>query len=242
MAVHAEHSLAGSRISQVLNLFLAVAATKAAGTICLVAGKNGEILDLVAAGAAAVCAVVADKGAIAKEEQVCVRVKNGATGVALEALEMPSMASCGGSASRTERQEERELTEFKGLAFLQYVATSLARIDEVVRVQRRFDVHVAAYRREPLVYFIRQLVPLYDLMGGRQDCARAQTSACRGVGRRLYGNERKRSYRGMQRGCDQSGSRLAGSVRNVVAGGQPGSRGSRLKGVCGDVRRGFNGW
>lgn len=102
MAVHAEHSLAGSCISQVLDLLLAVAATKAAGTVCLVAGENGEILDLVATGAAAVCAVVADEGAIAEEEQVCVRVKDGATGVALEALEMPSMAGCGGSASRAD--------------------------------------------------------------------------------------------------------------------------------------------
>lgn len=67
MAVHAEHALAGARISQVLDLFLAVPAAKASRAISLVTGENGEILDLVATGATTIGTVVADERAIAEE-------------------------------------------------------------------------------------------------------------------------------------------------------------------------------
>lgn len=67
MAVHTEHALASARISQILDLLLAVPAAKASRAISLVAGKNGEILDLVATGAATICAVVTDERAIAEE-------------------------------------------------------------------------------------------------------------------------------------------------------------------------------
>ena len=61
VAVHTEDALRGSRISQVLNLSLAVTALEASRTKGLVAGQYGKVLDLVAAVAAAVCAVVANQ-------------------------------------------------------------------------------------------------------------------------------------------------------------------------------------
>lgn len=60
----------------------------------MVAREDGEIFDLVAARTAAVCAVVADEGAIAEEEEVRVRVEKGAARIASEAVQMPSIASC----------------------------------------------------------------------------------------------------------------------------------------------------
>lgn len=104
MAVHAEHSLASARISQVLDLLLAVPATKAPRAICLIAGEDGEILDLIATGAAAIRAVVADERTIAEKEQVRIRVKDSAASVAFEALEMPAMPSYFRSAWRNRRQ------------------------------------------------------------------------------------------------------------------------------------------
>lgn len=77
MAAHAEDALTGARITQVLNLPLAVSTLEACRTESLIAGKNGKILNLVAAGAAAVRAVVADKGPIAQEKEVGVRVEQG---------------------------------------------------------------------------------------------------------------------------------------------------------------------
>ncbi|KFY20889.1 hypothetical protein V493_07604, partial [Pseudogymnoascus sp. VKM F-4281 (FW-2241)] len=67
------------------------AAAEAGGAEGLVAGQDGEVLDLVAAGAAAVGAVVADEGAVAEEEKVGVRVEEGVALVAAEAVEMPSV-------------------------------------------------------------------------------------------------------------------------------------------------------
>lgn len=43
---------------------------------------------------AAVCAVVAYEGSIAKEEKVRVGVEESAAGVAAEAIDMPSVSSC----------------------------------------------------------------------------------------------------------------------------------------------------
>ncbi|KFZ11385.1 hypothetical protein V501_04804 [Pseudogymnoascus sp. VKM F-4519 (FW-2642)] len=71
------------------------AAAEAGGAEGLVAGQDGEVLDLVAAGAAAVGAVVADEGAVAEEEQVGVGVEEGVALVAAEAVEMPSVVCCG---------------------------------------------------------------------------------------------------------------------------------------------------
>jgi hypothetical protein len=41
----------------------------------LVAREDSQVFDLVAAGAAAVCTIVADEGAIAEKEQVRIRVE-----------------------------------------------------------------------------------------------------------------------------------------------------------------------
>lgn len=61
MTAHAEYTLRRPRISQILDLLLAIATSKAGATKRLVSGKNREVLDLVAARIAAVGAVVADE-------------------------------------------------------------------------------------------------------------------------------------------------------------------------------------
>ena len=64
MTTHAEDTLRGARVAEVLDLTLAVPAAETISTECLFPGQNGEILNLVAASAAAVGAVVADQRAI----------------------------------------------------------------------------------------------------------------------------------------------------------------------------------
>lgn len=66
MAVHAENALRCSSISKVFNLSLAVATFETVGAKGLVSGQNGKIFNLVEAAAAAVGAVVAYEGTIAK--------------------------------------------------------------------------------------------------------------------------------------------------------------------------------
>lgn len=92
MAFHAEHSLSGSGISEVLDLLLAIPTSKATSAIGLVPGQDGEVFDFVSAGAAAVRAIVADEGAVAKQKEVCVRVEKRITGVAPKAIYVPSMS------------------------------------------------------------------------------------------------------------------------------------------------------
>ena len=75
MALHAKDALRGFGVPQVLNLLLAVATLEAAGTKSLVTGQDSQILNLVPTRAAAVGAIVADEGAIAKEQKVGVRVE-----------------------------------------------------------------------------------------------------------------------------------------------------------------------
>lgn len=75
MTRHAEDPLRRPRISQVLDLALAVPTPEAARAKCLVARKYSQVLDLLPTGAAAVCAVVADEGAIAEKEEVRIRVE-----------------------------------------------------------------------------------------------------------------------------------------------------------------------
>lgn len=66
MAVHAKNALRCPSISKVFNLSLAVATFETVGAKGLVSGQNGKIFDLVEAAAAAVGAVVAYEGTIAK--------------------------------------------------------------------------------------------------------------------------------------------------------------------------------
>ena len=91
MAEHAEDPLRGARIAQVVDLALAISASEAAGAEGLVAREYGEVLDLVAAGAAAVGALVADERAIAEEEEIRIRVQQRLTGVASKAIDVPSV-------------------------------------------------------------------------------------------------------------------------------------------------------
>jgi hypothetical protein len=92
MTGHAEDTLRSAGIAQVLDLALAIPAPEAVGTEGLVAGQDGEILDLVAAVVAAICAVVAYQGAVAEEQQVRVRVEQRAARVAAEAVNVPSVS------------------------------------------------------------------------------------------------------------------------------------------------------
>lgn len=94
MAIHTENTLRGPSIAQIFNLSLAISASKARSAEGLVPSKDGQILDLVPTGAAAVGAVVANKGAIAEEEEVRIGVEEGPAGVATEAVEMPPVSSC----------------------------------------------------------------------------------------------------------------------------------------------------
>lgn len=66
MALHTEDTLRCPRIAQVLDLLLAVPALEALGAKSLVAGQDGQILDLVRARAAAVRAIAADQRAVAE--------------------------------------------------------------------------------------------------------------------------------------------------------------------------------
>jgi hypothetical protein len=70
MAVHAEYSLRSARISEVLNLSLAVATLEAAGAECLISGEDSQVFDLVTTARAAVGAIVADQRSVSKKEQV----------------------------------------------------------------------------------------------------------------------------------------------------------------------------
>lgn len=92
MAIHAEDTLRGAGIAQVVNLPFAVAAAKAAFAEGLLAGKDGEILDFVSAGGAAVGTIAANQGAIPEEEEVSVGVKEGTAGAATETIDVPSVA------------------------------------------------------------------------------------------------------------------------------------------------------
>ena len=94
MAGHAEDALGGAGIAQVLDLPLAIPAPEAVGAKGLVAGQDGEVFDLVAAVVAAVGAVVADQGAVSEQQQVGVRVEQGAARVAAKAVDVPSVSRC----------------------------------------------------------------------------------------------------------------------------------------------------
>ena len=79
----------------------------------MVTRENRQVFDLVVAGAAAICAVVADKGAVAEEEEVGVGIEKSAASITAEAVEMPSVASYG----------ERKVSE---IVYKRYVETAAA--------------------------------------------------------------------------------------------------------------------
>ncbi len=87
MTAHAEDALRCPRVSQVLNLPLAVATPKAARAEGLIAGQYSQILNLVTACVAAVSTIVAYEGAVAEEEEVGVGVEESSAGVTAEAID-----------------------------------------------------------------------------------------------------------------------------------------------------------
>ena len=108
MAAHAEDTLRRAGIAKVLDLALAVATTEAVGAEGLVAGQDGEVFDLVAAGIAAVGAVVADERAIPEEKEIGIGVEEGAASVASKAADVPAVASCSTSSAQYVPQTEGE--------------------------------------------------------------------------------------------------------------------------------------
>jgi len=111
-------------IAKILNLPLAVPASKTRGTEGLVTRENSKVFDLVVASAAAVCAVVADERAVAQQKKVRVRVEKGVASVATEAIEMPAVSS-----------------KFEGLALFQNLSASFAR-EDILRVHWAIQIVV----------------------------------------------------------------------------------------------------
>jgi hypothetical protein len=126
----------------------------------LVAGEDSQILDLVAASAAAVCAIIAYEGAIAKEEEVGVGVEERAARVAAEAVEMPPVASCSREVSILERAKGREGSWTLEAAI--HVHKNHA--------QMRTECDVGL--RE-LTYLVRTLCPLQESRDGKQRLTQA---------------------------------------------------------------------
>ena len=83
-----------SGIAQVFDLSLAVPATEAGRAKGLISSEDCKVLDLVPAGTAAVGAVVADEGSIAKQEEVRIGIEEGIAGIAAKAIKMPPVSSC----------------------------------------------------------------------------------------------------------------------------------------------------
>jgi len=67
VTLHTKYSLRCPCISEVVDLAFALPTSEATRAKRLVAGEDGKVLNLIIAGATAICAVVTDKGAIAEE-------------------------------------------------------------------------------------------------------------------------------------------------------------------------------
>jgi hypothetical protein len=67
VATHAEYALGSACISKVFDFAFTVATTETCGTKRLLPSKDGQVFNLIAAGAAAICAVVADERSIAEK-------------------------------------------------------------------------------------------------------------------------------------------------------------------------------
>ncbi len=92
MTLHAEYSLRGPCIFEILDLLLTISTAKTSRAESLVASENSQILNLVPACATAICTIVADERAVPKKKKVCVRVEKCAALVAAEAVNMPTIA------------------------------------------------------------------------------------------------------------------------------------------------------
>jgi hypothetical protein len=94
MTGHTKYPLRCSSVAQVFDLSLAIPAPEACRAKCQVSGEYGEIFNLVPAGVAAVCAVIANKRSVAQEQEVGVGVKGGVARIASKTVEMPSISGC----------------------------------------------------------------------------------------------------------------------------------------------------
>ena len=70
MTGHAKYALTRPRISQVLDLALAVPTSEACRAKCLIASQDGKIFNLVSASIATIGTIVTDERAIAEKEEV----------------------------------------------------------------------------------------------------------------------------------------------------------------------------
>jgi cobalamin biosynthesis protein CobD/CbiB len=93
VAAHAKDALGGPGISQIFDLPLTISAPEASSAEGLISGQDGQVFNFISTRATAVCAVVANQGAVAKEEQIRIGVEKRAARIAAEAVEMPSIAS-----------------------------------------------------------------------------------------------------------------------------------------------------
>ena len=93
MTLHAENALRCPSISEVFYLLLTIPTLEASCAECLVPSQDSEVLDLVTTIAAAVCAVIAYQRAVAKEQEIGIAIKEGSTGVASKAVDVPSVSS-----------------------------------------------------------------------------------------------------------------------------------------------------
>lgn len=121
MTGHAEDALGCLCVFQILNLALAIPAFETLGAKGLFAGEDSEVFDLVLADGAAVGAIVADEGAIAEKEEVGVRVEEGATAVAAEAVNVPAITGCTWVSQGEYIVREDDATKLECFAFLKYL-------------------------------------------------------------------------------------------------------------------------
>jgi hypothetical protein len=95
VTVHAKDTLRRPRISQILDLSLAIAALEAIRTKGLVARQDGQVFNLIPTITATVGAIVAYEGSVAQEQEVCIGIEESAARVATKAVDMPSVTGCG---------------------------------------------------------------------------------------------------------------------------------------------------
>lgn len=74
MAAHAEYTLRCACITQVVDFALAIATTETCRAERLVACEDSEVFNFIPTRTAAVCAVVADEGAVPKKKKIGVGV------------------------------------------------------------------------------------------------------------------------------------------------------------------------
>ena len=137
MTCHAKDALRCPGVAQVFNLSLAIATLEATGTEGLLAGENGQVFDLVAAGAATVGTVVADERAVAEKKQVGIRIEEGSAGVATEAVDVPAISSL----------IQSQWVESQGSDYIRVTTVSTRNQSETYLAQRLFLLPKSAHTK-----------------------------------------------------------------------------------------------